>query len=402
MTTSAFSKTRLARLRDTMAGYVERGELPGCVLLVSRHGEIHVEAIGKHAFDGAADNPSMQRDTIFRIASMTKPIAAVAALLLVEECKLRLDEPVDQWLPELANRQVLRSIDSELTDTVPALRAITLRDLLTFRLGIGMVLARPGTYPILRAISAAGLSPSPNPPLLDPDEWLRRLGALPLIYQPGATWLYHTGSDVLGILIERVSGQTLAEFLRERLFAPLGMSDTGFYVPPEQMQRLPPSYSRQHSSGTFAVHDDPARSGWAAPPALASGGGGLVSTVDDYHAFCRMLLNKGRHGSTRILARPTVELMTSDQLAPRQRQNPSVFLADNTGWGFGVGVALRRDELWMTPGRFGWDGGIGTSAYADPREDMVGILMTQRLMESPQPPRAFIDFWTSAYQAFGD
>lgn len=401
MTHSPFSKPRLDRLRTTMAGYVERGELPGLVALVSRRGETWVETFGNHAFAGEGSQRMMRRNTIFRIASMTKPIAAVAALILVEEGRLRLDDPVDRWLPELAGRRVLRAIDSPLSDTVKAQRPISLRDLLTFRLGIGMLMARPDTYPIQRAIVDAGLMAGPTPPQFGPDEWLRRLGELPLIYQPGSAWLYHHGSDVLGILVARASGQSFEAFLRERLFEPLGMRDTGFRIAPEQLARLPSSYARDAASDSLVLHDDPARSRWVAP-ALESGGGGLLSTVDDYLAFLRMLQGGGLSGGERILARPTVELMTTDQLTPAQRNGHSMFLDDATGWGLGVGVALRRTDIFSTPGRFGWDGGIGTSAYADPREDMIGILMTQRLMESPRAPRVFVDFWTAAYQAFDD
>jgi CubicO group peptidase (beta-lactamase class C family) len=399
--TAPFSNQRLERLRTTMAGHIERHELPGLVMLLSRRGATHVEALGSHGFEGEAARRPMRRNTIFRIASMTKPVAAVAALILVEEGRLRLDDPVDRWLPELAGRRVLRAIDSPLSDTVPARRPISLRDLLTFRFGIGMLMARPGTYPIQQAMADAGLAAGPNPPALAADEWLRRLGELPLMYQPGSAWLYHTGSDVLGILVARASGQPFEAFLRERIFAPLGMHDTGFQIAVEQLPRLPPSYRRVANGDALALHDEPAHSRWAAP-AFASGGGGLLSTVDDYHAFQRMLLGGGQYNGERILARPTVELMTTDQLTPAQRQGVGMFLGDDTGWGLGVGVALRRTHLYGTPGRFGWDGGIGTSSYVDPGEGVIGILMTQCLMESPAAPAAFIDFWNGAYQALGD
>jgi CubicO group peptidase (beta-lactamase class C family) len=386
-------------MHDVMAGYVERGQVPGIVTLVSRRGEVHVDAIGMKAVGGS---DPMRRDTIFRIASMTKPITAAAAMILVEECRLRLDEPVDRLLPELAGRRVLKQLDGPLDDTVPAIRPITLRDLLTFRLGIGAVMAPPGLYPIQKAMAEAGLAPGPNPPPHSPDEWMKRLGSLPLIHQPGEMWMYHTGSDILGVLIARAAGQTLEEFFRERIFEPLGMKDTGFHVPAEKLDRLPPSYMANPVTGALAVHDEPGSSQWGSPPLFPSGGGGLVSTIDDYLAFCRMMLNKGAHGCERILSRPSVELMTADHLTPEQKAGARIFFGDNSGWGFGVGVNTRRDNLAGVPGRFGWDGGIGTSGYSDPKEDMVGILMTQRLMESPDPPGVFLDFWTSAYQAVND
>jgi CubicO group peptidase (beta-lactamase class C family) len=217
MSTGGLSKARLGRMHDVMAGHVERGEMPGIVTLVSRRGETHVDAIGAKAVGGS---DPMRRDAIFRIASMTKPITAAAAMILVEECKLRLDGPVDRWLPELADREVLKRLDGPLDDTVPADRPITLRDLLTFRLGIGAVMAPPGRYAIQKAMEEAGLAPGPNAPSHAPDEWMKRLGSLPLIHQPGEKWMYHTGSDVLGVLIARASGQALESFFRERIFEP--------------------------------------------------------------------------------------------------------------------------------------------------------------------------------------
>src|SRR6266852_7789012 len=222
MSTAGLSKMRLGRMHDVMAGYVERGEVPGLVTLVSRRGEVHVDVIGTRAL---ADRAPMRRDTIFRISSMTKPITAAATMILVEECKLRLDEPVDHWLPELAERKVLKRLDGPLDDTVPANRPITVRDLLTFRMGFGQMMAPPNAYPILKAANEQqiGMGP-PSPDMLPaPDEWIRRLGQLPLMHQPGEKWMYNTGSDVLGVLIARASGQPLETFLRERLFEPLGM-----------------------------------------------------------------------------------------------------------------------------------------------------------------------------------
>ena len=401
MSSAGLSNARLAHMHDVMAGHVDRGDLPGLVTLVSRRGEAHVAAIGMMAIGGS---DPMRRDTIFRIASMTKPITGAATMILVEECKLRLDEPVDGLLPELADRKVLKRIDAPLGDTVPAKRSITVRDLLTFRMGFGSVMAPPGTYPIQKAMSdlQIGGDGPPNPSKTPtPDEWIRRLGTLPLMYQPGERWLYHTGSDVLGVLIARVAGQPLETFLRERIFDPLGMKDTGFSVPAEKLDRLPGCYRRNPDTGTLDVYDDAGDSQWSRPPPLPSGGGGLVSTVDDYLAFCQMMLDKGRCGHERILSRPSVELMTTDHLTPDEKAGAEIFFGETKGWGFGVAVTTRRDNLWAV-GRFGWDGGLGTSGYSDPAEEMVGILMTQRLMESPQPPRVFVDFWTSAYQAIDD
>jgi CubicO group peptidase (beta-lactamase class C family) len=399
---SGLSQARLDRMHNTMASYVERGVLPGLVTLVSRRGETHVDAIGTLAVD---DSAPMRRDTIFRIASLTKPIAAAAAMILVEECRLRLDDPVDRLLPELANRRVLRRIDAPLDDTVPADRAITLRDLLTFRLGFGSVMAEPGSYPIQKAISdlQIGGDGPPNPAMVPgPDEWMRRLGSLPLIYQPGERWMYNTGADVVGVLIARATGQSFDAFLRERIFEPLGMRDTSFSVPADKIERLATGYSADPTTGALELYDTAAGGQWSRPPAFESGAGGLVSTADDYLAFCQMMLNKGKYGNQRILSRLSIEVMTSDQLTPEQRIGAEIFFRDNSSWGFGMAVYTKRDDLIAVPGRFGWDGGLGTSGYSDPAEQLVGILLTQCAWTSSSGPQIWSDFWTSAYQAIDD
>ncbi|MGY4316033.1 serine hydrolase domain-containing protein [Bradyrhizobium sp. JR3.5] len=392
---SGLSQARLGRMREVLARHVDAGDLPGLVALVSRRGEIHADVLGRMAVDG----PPMQRDTIFRIASMTKPVTAVAAMILVEECRLRLDDPLDRWLPELADRKVLRSIESEINDTVPAKRAITLRDLLTFRLGLGMIPVFPARYPIQMAIADAGFAPGP---VFPPDELLRRYGTLPLAYQPGERWLYDAGSQILGVLIARVAGTSFAGFLQERIFGPLGMNDTAFHVPQHKLSRFATSYGRDHASGTLKVFDVPATGKYAAPPVFENGSAGLVSTADDFNAFAQMMLNGGRLGTERILSRPSVELMTSNQLTPEQGLGSELLLGASRGWGFGLSVVTARDDLCHVPGRYGWDGGYGTSWYSDPREAMTGILLTQRMMDSPQPPAVFSDFWTLAYQAIDD
>jgi CubicO group peptidase (beta-lactamase class C family) len=403
MSTGGLSKARLGRMHDVMVGHVERGEVPGIVTLVSRRGELHVDAIGMKAVGGSGP---IRRDTIFRISSMTKPIAAAATMILVEECKLRLDEAVDRLLPELAGRKVLKRLDGPLDDTVPANRPITVRDLLTFRMGFGIVMAPPGTYPIQKAMSEQLLGQGPPAPSTPPapDEWIRRLGTLPLMHQPGEKWMYNTGSDVLGVLIARASGQGLETFLHERMFEPLGMQDTGFSVPAAKLDRLATSYWSNPESGALELYDEADGGQWSRPPAFPSAGGGLVSTIDDYLAFGQMMLNRGKHGSERILSRPSVETMTTDQLTSEQKAAsglvPGYF--DSHGWGFGVSMVTRRDEVAGPVGRFGWDGGLGTSWYSDPREDMVTILMTQRAWTSPSPPDVCLDFWTSAYQAIDD
>ncbi len=399
MSTGGLSKSRLARLHEALARHVSSGDMPGLVALVSRRGEIHVEVIGRQSFE--SDAP-VGRDTIFRIASMSKPITAAATLILVEECRLRLDDAVDDLLPELADRRVIKGLESPIDDAVPARRPITVRDLLTFTFGLGAVMVWPAKHPIQKAMAEAGVDPGPFQPEVPADAFMKRLGGLPLIHQPGEGWLYHTGSDVLGVLIARASGRSLGEFLRERLFEPLGMHDTGFDVPAGKLDRLAGAYMKSPEKPGLVFFDDARQSRWSKPRAFEAGGSGLVSTVDDHLAFQRMLLNKGRHGRERILSRPAVELMMSDQLTPRQKEGTELFFGAGASWGMGGAVVTRRTDLCTTPGRYGWDGGYGTSAHLDPVEDMAGILMTQRMMEGPQPPRVFRDFWTSAYQAIDD
>ena len=403
MRDGGLSAERLKRLHDVMTGYVERGEVPGLVTLVARRGEGHVDAIGAMA---AGSEEPMRRDTIFRISSMTKPITAAAAMILIEECTLRLDEPVNRLLPELANRQVLKRPDADLDDTVPAHRPITVRDLLTFTMGLGIVAAAPGTVPIADALAELELGqgmPSPQTPPA-PDEWIRRLGTLPLMYQPGERWMYNTGSDVLGVLIERASGQPFEMFLKERIFDPLGMNDTGFDVIWDRIGRLATSYVIDPDSGAAEIYDEPAGGQWSRLPSFPSGGGGLVSTVDNFLAFADMLRGKGVSRGERILSRPSVEFMTSDQLTPEQKAAsglvPGFFRVH--GWGFGVAVVTERTEVAKSVGTYGWDGGMGTSWYNDPAEDLTMILMTQQAWTSPIPPRLFQDFWTATYQAIAD
>jgi CubicO group peptidase (beta-lactamase class C family) len=384
-----------------MRRHVESAYTPGLVTLVQHRGREHAEAIGTMAFDSTVP---MRRDAIFRLASMTKPITAVGAMILVEECRIRLDDPVDEWLPELRDRRVLKTVESPLDDTVPAKRPITLRDLLTFRAGYGEIFFLSPTCPLQKALTEAGL------PLSEwifggtPDEFMKRLGNLPLAHQPGERWLYHMGCEILGVLVGRVSGQSLGSFLRRRVFEPLGMKDTGFFVPEESLHRLPTGYGTDLVTGKLVVVDEAAGGQVSRAPAFESGAGGLVSTIDDMAAFGRMMLNKGAYGGERILSRPSVELMTMDHLTPAQKAASPFFPGfwNDRGWGFGLGVTTARSDVSGAPGSFGWDGAFGTSWCVDPKEEMVGILMTQRRPDRLDIPDLTHDFWTSAYQLIDD
>ncbi len=388
---------RLSRLHDAMAAHVARGTVPGVVVLLSQHGDVHVDLFGAKAVGG---RERMARDTIFRISSMTKPIIAVATMQLIEDGTLQLDEPVDRLLPELANRRVLRRIDGALEDTVPAHRAITVRDLLTFRLGFGLIFAETEGYPIFQAANdlQIGMGPPSPATMPAPDEWLRRLGTLPLMYQPGERWLYNTGSDILGVLIARAAGQPLESLLRERIFVPLGMEDTSFSVPPSKRDRFVPSYSPDET-GALAVYDPAEGSQWSSPPAFMSGAGGLVSTVNDMLAFGQLLLNKGQNGDTRLLSANSIELMTTDQLTPTQREEAGGFLDGDRGWGFGLAIIGASHDGTTHPGRFGWEGGLGTSWASDPAEDLVAILMTQVMGFHGG---IYDDFWQAIYGTSDD
>src|SRR5882757_7158867 len=256
MGTAGLSKPRLERMHQQLSGFIERKEMPGLVALVSHHDDVHVETLGTLAFD---DPSPMKSDTIFRIASVTKLVTAVAAMILLEECKFRLDDSIEPWLPELANRRVLKSLSSQLDDTVPAVRAITVRDLLTYRMGFGSVMAMPGTYPIqklIRDYRIGGDGPMLPSSYPDTDDWMKKLGSLPLLAQPGEWWMYHVSGDVLGVLIARVSGQSLGAFMRERIFDPLGMKDTAFHVPAEKIDRLPACYSFNRQTNRLDLYDD--------------------------------------------------------------------------------------------------------------------------------------------------
>jgi CubicO group peptidase (beta-lactamase class C family) len=394
---SGFDPDRIGRLAEVMGGHVKEDRVGGLAWLATRGDDLEVGVAG-HLTRG--EPAPVRRDSLFRIASMTKPITAVGALLLVEECRLRLDDPVDDLLPELADRRVLVDPHGPLDgETVPARRPITVHDLLTFRLGLGMDFEAPWPQPLLEAMAEQGLGAGPpepqGPP--EPDEWMRRLSTFPLLHQPGEGWRYHIGADVLGVLIARASGQPLETFLRERVFEPLGMVDTGFST--TAVDRLGTCYTSDPETGERQVYDPPAGQ-WASPPTFASGGAGLVSTLDDVRAFGAMLLSGGRlPGGSRLLSRAAVEAMTTDQLHGVGGPSPD----GSQAWGFGVAVQVRRTGLGPTVGAYGWAGGLGSSWGNDPGEALIGVVLTTDAFTSAFPPPAVIqDFWTCVYQALGD
>ncbi|HET7244220.1 MAG TPA: serine hydrolase domain-containing protein [Streptosporangiaceae bacterium] len=366
--------------------HVGDDKVPGLVALVARGDQVHVEALGRLAVDG----PPVARDSIFRIASTTKPITAAVTLAVAAEGLIGLDEPVDRLLPELAGRKVLRRMDGALDDTVPAARAITVRDLLTFTFGFGMVgemFASPEPWPVVAAAGELRLSTigPPDPPVPpDPDTWIAALGSLPLLAQPGERWMYNTGAQVLGVLVARAAGQPFGEVLKTRIFGPLGMRDTGFWT--ADTHRLATAY--QPSPDGLVVLDEPDGK-WSRPPRFGDGAAGLVSTAGDLLAFARMLLR----GGAPVLPADAVRAMTTDQLTPAQKAGggllPGFF--QGRSWGFCQAV--------YDSGAFGWDGGLGSSWLVDPSQDLIVIVLTQRMFESPDLPQVHQDIQAAAYAA---
>lgn len=374
-------------LQATLQPFLDNGTIPGAVALVSRGTHTEIATIGTTAEGGTEP---MARDSIFRAASITKPITAAAALVLVDEGHIALDDPVSRWLPELASPSVVTDPGSPVDDVVPAERPITVADLLDFRAGYG--LADDFSLPAVRRLVRLH-SPATPEDTLDPDRWMAALARIPLLRQPGDAWLYNTGSDILGVLIARASKTSLADFFAERLFEPLGMADSGFHVPADKLDRMTTAY-RPTPDG-LRVTDEP-HGHWASPPTFPAGAGGLVTTVDDWYAFGRMLLAEGTtDDGRRVLSPGLVRLMMTDQITPEQRAASTLFL-EGQGWGYGGSVDVAEIDPWNVPGRYGWVGGSGTSAHVVPSTGMVSVLLTQVAMTGPTPPDVMRAFWRYA------
>jgi len=375
-------------LRAAAEPHVADDRFPGLVALAARGGEVHAVALG--TLTAGADRP-VRRDSLFRIASVTKPITGAATLALVAEGLLSLDEPVGRLLPELASRRVLRRMDGPLDDTVPARREITVRDLLTFTFGFGFALemftaAQP--WPVMAAERDLRLATLGWPDLArqpGPDEWIAGLGSLPLLAQPGAQWMYNTGASVLGVLLARAAGLPYGEVLRTRLFGPLGMRDTGFRV--TESGRLATAY-RSGDGGVLEVWDEPGGI-WASPLPFEDGAAGLVSTADDLLAFGRMLL----HGGKPVLPEDSAAAMLTNQLTGTQRSLAGPPLDEGDTWSFCQAV--------HADGTAGWDGGFGTSFLIDPARDLVVIGLTQRASDSSALPAVHQDIRAAAFGSLG-
>ncbi|MDZ4320266.1 MAG: serine hydrolase domain-containing protein, partial [Phenylobacterium sp.] len=378
-----FSASGLQAIGPALQGVVDAGDLSGFVTLVWRGGQVvQVDTVGRR--DIAGDKP-MTRDTLFRIASMTKPITSVAALMLLEEGRLKLDDPITRWAPEFADMQVLKAADGPLDQTVPAERDITIEDLMTHRSGLAYGFTSTG--PIAQAHEKT-LGPALGTPLT-PDEWMKRLGQLPLSYQPGARFHYSHATDVLGFIVARIEGKPLDQVLQDRIFGPLGMTDTAFHVPPEKLDRAAKLYRINPKTDAM---EEVAFPYYPAPPVFAAGGGGLVSTADDYLKFARLMLGKGEVDGVRLLKTQTVEMMIADRLTEAQKAIPFMGIPFWLGQGFGLGVSVITDpvkQAWMgagNAGAFGWPGAFGTWWQADPQADMVLIYLIQNSM--PLGPEA--------------
>jgi CubicO group peptidase (beta-lactamase class C family) len=392
-----FSAERLAKITPLVQSYLDKGPLAGIVDIVCRHGEIaHVDALG---WQDVENKVAMKRDSIFRIASMTKPTVGAATLILMDEGKLSLTDPVEKFLPELANRKVLRDLAGPLDNSYDSPRSITIEDLMTHRSGI--ITPDNGKGPLVDAIVAADTKGRAE----GPDAWIKAVGELPLAYKPGTEFRYGNSIDVLGVLVARAAGIKLGEFLQSRIFGPLGMVDTGFWVPEKKQSRLCVPYTMEASGQR--VKSTAARP-LDKPPAFESGAGGLVSTADDYLKFARMLLGKGKLGNTRILSHNAVGLMTVDHLTPDQRRMPFQGIRDYwSGQGFGLTVAVIDNVARWSPsngyssaGSFYWPGATACQWQADPKEDMITIHMVQLTNGFAATP--FNKIREAAYEAIED
>ncbi|MEV0118196.1 serine hydrolase domain-containing protein [Streptomyces sp. NPDC050844] len=386
----------MADLRETLEAHVDKGSVPGAVGLVARGDRIEVAAVGSVDVEGSAP---MARDSIFRIASITKPVVAAAVMMLIEDGRIALDDPVARWLPELASPSVVRTPASPVDDVVPAVRPITVFHLLSSRTGYGF--ASDFSLPAVAALATALKQGPPAPQTVPaPDDWMAALGRIPLLHQPGDGWLYNLSSDLQGVLISRVTGRPLPDFLAERIFEPLGMTDTAFAVPPAKLDRFTAYYGAAPEGGLTLL--DAADGQWSRPPAFPSGAGGLVSTADDWLAFGRMLLSQGASqgaaGSRQLLSPASVRQMTTNQLTVPEREAGGLFL-EGMGWGFGAAVDVERAEPWSVPGRYGWVGGTGTTAHIIPATGTVTIMLSQLQMGGPSFPELMRDFWRYAADA---
>jgi len=370
---------RFERVWHVLDAQVAAGRMPGYVAAVRAGNEEEIRAAGRSAVE--ADSAPMRDDTLFRIASITKPMGGALTLSLVQDGIIALSDPIARWLPEAEHPSVLVAPDARLDRTTDAQRPVTVRHLLTCTSGWGIGLA---DTPLRTAMIERDVHPGPLPTPVSADEFVTRVTALPLAFQPGDGWLYDTSINLLGVLLARAAGKSLSELLAERITGPLGLAATGFGTP--HVERMATAYL-PGPDGLELL--DPPDGVYAAPPAFEELSGGLVSTAADVFRFYCALAG----GGAPLLTRESVALMTADALTDAQRAQALPFVGPGASWGFATAVDLEAAEPWMAPGRWGWSGGTGTSAYVDPARGIVSVLMTQRGMTGPQDsPEAF---WTA-------
>ena len=396
------SAARLDRITQWMSRWVDSGRLPGMTVAIMRKGELAYA----HTY-GRADverSKPMRPDTIVRIYSMTKPLTSTAIMMLYEEGRFQLDDPISKFIPAFANPRVYAGGSRGKIDSVPAEREITFRDLLTHTSGLtyGFMESNP-VDALYRAKGADGVEYGTAETSLK--EVTEKLASFPLIAQPGKAWNYSVSTDVLGYLVEVISSMPFQDFLVEKVIKPLGMVDTNFFVPKEKHERFAANYNAG-AGGKLVLFDDPAKSRYLAPRRVNSGGGGLVSTASDYLRFCKFMLNKGELDGTRLLGRKTVELMTMNHLKgdmadmgmPRWSESTSA------GIGFGLGFSVMIDpakaHIVGSPGEYAWGGAASTAFWCDPAEDMAVVLLTQLMPSSTYPIRR--ELRVLSYQAIVD
>jgi CubicO group peptidase (beta-lactamase class C family) len=381
-----------ARIEDALADHTASGSVPGLAWLAARSGDVIDGVAGVMTLGG----PPMRRDAIVRIASISKPVTAVAALSAVEAGVIGLDDAIERWLPEMANRRVLRNQRGPIDDTVPAERPITVRDLLTFTSGYGADFEHWTDQAQMAEMGRLGLGVGPpRPAEMKPiDEWMAGMSTIPLDHQPGAAWRYHTSSELLSVLLARAEGAPLETVLRHRVLDPVGMVDTAFSIGPGDVARMTTCYAADPQTGERIVFDPPDGQ-WTSPPPFPSGGGGLVSTVDDFLAFGLMLMRGGQGAHGRVLSSDMVTAMTTDQIPGLDGVSPD----GSAGWGFGLDVQRRPGDGPRSPSSYGWVGGLGTAWMNDPAEELVGVLYTNQAMTSPIAPKVMADFWIAVYAA---
>ena len=369
-----FSSSKLGRVNDTMRGYVDGGKLAGALTMAARRGEVfHFQPHGLADLESGAP---MERDTIFRIYSMTKPITILAAMMLYEEGCFSLDDRADRFIPELADMKVFEGMDGEKMRLVDQERPITIRHLLTHTAGLSYGFDMENPVDVMYR----------DMRVLDPDsdlpEFAGKIGSIPLVCQPGTKWTYSNATAVLGYLVQVVSGQPFDEFLRERVFGPLGLVDTAFFLPEDKLSRLATVYSPARGGGIRPL-DNSITNRYRRPHTFFSGGAGLVSTATDYMRFCQMLLNGGSLGDVRLVAPETVEMMRSDQLAgdlkPYAVDEGMAPYTRGCGFGFGFCVVddMAEHGVAGSEGMYFWFGAASCYFWIDPAQDLIALLMTQ-------------------------